>query len=196
MFLQIRKTKEYLPRQATPVETYRQLHRFTEDHVTFLTTRFLGHTSETRGGALTPKQKMEITLRYLSNPGFQSGVAKETGVHQSTVSNVVWDVLQSIARLSHEWIQFPQEGASANRAKAQFTEAMGFPSAIGAIDCTHVRIEKPSGAAGDEYINRKGFPSINVQATCSEKCVFTSLDASWPGSVHDSRVLKNSALYA
>jgi hypothetical protein len=48
---------------------------------------------------------------------------------------------------------------------------------------------------GDEYVNRKGFPSINVQATCNEKYIFTSIDASWPGSVHDSRVLKNSSLY-
>lgn len=69
------------------------------------------------------------------------------------------------------------------------------PSTVGAIDCTHVPIEKPAGAFGDEYVNRKGFASIIVQATCNAKCEFTSFDMSWPGSVHDSRVLRNSSIF-
>nr|CAI5837955.1 unnamed protein product [Callosobruchus analis] len=42
----------------------------------------------------------------------------------------------------------------------------------------HVRISKPA-QFGDEYINRKGFASINVQA--QEK--FTSVDVQWPKKV-------------
>ena len=35
-------------------------------------------------------------------------------------------------------------------------------SAIGALDCTHVKILKPGGRQGhgDEYINRKGVNSV------------------------------------
>jgi hypothetical protein len=57
-----------------------------------------------------------------------------------------------------------------------------------------VRIPKFS-AFGDEYINRKGFPSINVQATCNAREIFTSVDCQWPGSVHDNRIFKNSSIY-
>ncbi|CAH1966595.1 unnamed protein product [Acanthoscelides obtectus] len=68
------------------------------------------------------------------------------------------------------------------------------PHVIGAIDCTHVKIIKPY-VHGDEYINRKGVSTINVQATCNSREMFTSVDASWPGSVHDSRIWYNSPIY-
>lgn len=45
---------------------------------------------------------------------------------------------------------------------------------------------------GNEYICRKQFPAINVQATCNADELFTSVSAEWPGSVHDSRIWRNS----
>ncbi|CAH2001530.1 unnamed protein product [Acanthoscelides obtectus] len=63
--------------------------------------------------------------------------------------------------------------------------------AIGVIDDTHIGILKPN-RQGDEYINRKGKPPLNVQATCDDREMFTSVDVSWPGSVHDSRIWRNS----
>lgn len=88
---------------------------------------------------------MEITLRYLSSPNFQSGVAREVGVHQSTVSNVLADVLPRIAAKSADWIRFPQDAVDVLEAKQAYYTATGFPSAIGAVDCTHVPIDKPAG---------------------------------------------------
>ncbi|CAH2003249.1 unnamed protein product [Acanthoscelides obtectus] len=43
-----------------------------------------------------------------------------------------------------------------------------------------------------EYINRKGKPTLNVQATCDSREMLTSVDVSWPGSLHDSRIWRNS----
>lgn len=38
----------------------------------------------------------------------------------------------------------------------------GFPQVVGVVDGTHIRIQAPS-ANEDDYVNRKGFHSLNVQ---------------------------------
>nr|CAH7714305.1 unnamed protein product [Callosobruchus chinensis] len=44
------------------------------------------------------------------------------------------------------------------------------------------------------HINHKEYHSINVQATCNADEWFTSVDPSWLGSVHDSRIWSNSEI--
>jgi len=91
------------------------------------------------------------------------------------------------------WIGFPQSPEEIFIAKAQWQARFTMPTVYGAVDCTHVRICKPMDN-GDEYINRKNYASLNVQATCNAEEMFTSISAEWPGSVHDSRILRNSSL--
>jgi hypothetical protein len=93
------------------------------------------------------------------------------------------------------WIRFPRSNEEINVAKESWLAKNQIPCTIGAIDCTHVRISKPH-IDGDEYVNRKQYPSINVQATCDAREWFTSVNAEWPGSVHDSRIFKNSDICA
>lgn len=76
-------------------------------------------------------------------------------------------------------------------AKRLWSQKFKFPNAIGALDCTHVQIKKPT-EFGDEYVNRKGWCSFNIQATCDASEMFTSVNNRWPGSVHDSRIWRNS----
>lgn len=90
--------------------------------------------------------------------------------------------------------KFPTSNADVTHAKERWAEKLGFTFTIGAIDCTHVRIDKLRDQFGDEFINRKNYPSFNVQATCNENYIFTSVDVGWPGSVHDSRIFQTSDL--
>ncbi|XP_034743427.1 putative nuclease HARBI1 [Etheostoma cragini] len=45
-----------------------------------------------------------------------------------------------------------------------------------------------------DNVNRKFFHSINVQMICDASCIFTNVEAEWPGSVHDSRIFRFSTI--
>ena len=68
------------------------------------------------------------------------------------------------------------------------------PDCCGVIDGKYIRIRAPPHRPED-YINRKGFHSVVLQATTDHEMKFTSVYCGWPGSVHDERVFKRSPMY-
>ena len=46
----------------------------------------------------------------------------------------------------------------------------------------------------EAYVDRHGNHTLNVMMICGPDYIFYSINANWPGSVHDSRVLRNSAI--
>ncbi|XP_033118392.1 protein ALP1-like [Anneissia japonica] len=70
----------------------------------------------------------------------------------------------------------------------------GFPQVVAAIDGSHIQIIAPDEQVQD-YFNRKQFSSINLQACVDSNGLFCDTFVGMPGSVHDARVLKRSALY-
>ncbi|XP_046674568.1 putative nuclease HARBI1 [Homalodisca vitripennis] len=188
MFMHVRERKLYRERRHV---SDKQLLRFEDESINFLTAEFLPESDETRGGALTPRGKMEIFLRAVADPGFQIGVAEDVGVDRSTVCKTFHYVMDCITDRAHHWIKFPNSVRKINDAQLLWQTRFRLPSVIGALDCTQIEILKPR-LFGDEYVCRKGYPSINVQATGDATEQFTSICAEWPGSVHDSRIWRNS----
>ncbi|XP_046688403.1 putative nuclease HARBI1, partial [Homalodisca vitripennis] len=189
MFMQVRERRVYGERRV--LTKCKELMRFESENIDFLAEQFLPPSDETRGKALTPRQRLEIFLRYTADPGFQSGVAEDIGVDRSTVCKNINYVMNCILENADNWIHFPSTVQEINNAKLMWQRNFDLPTVVGALDCTHIEIKKPS-MFGDEYINRKGYPSINVQATCDSQERFTSVAAEWPGSVHDSRIWRRS----
>ena len=64
---------------------------------------------------------------------------------------------------------------------------------MGAVDACHIPIERPRENE-HAFVNRKGFHSIVLMGVCDERLLFTDICVGWPGSVHDSRIFKNSPL--
>lgn len=70
-----------------------------------------------------------------------------------------------------------------------------FPNCGGLIDGSHIPILKPRENEQD-YINRKNWASIVLQAVVDARGRFTSCFVGYPGSVHDARVFANSSIAA
>ncbi|CAH1958436.1 unnamed protein product [Acanthoscelides obtectus] len=187
-------TQVFKDRKESREVDYRALYRFSKVNIEWISNHFLGEIEEYRGGALSNIERMRVFLRYVGDPGFQIGIGEDIGVHQSTVSRTVTNVITRIVQKSSIWIRFPTSCEDLHNAKSKWQEKFNFPSAFGAIDCTHIPILKPFIHA-HEYVSRKNFASINVQATCNSNEEFTSVDVSWPGSVHDSPIWENSDIY-
>ncbi|KAI4469891.1 hypothetical protein MML48_1g01255 [Holotrichia oblita] len=148
-------------RVETLPNDFRHLFRFNEANVHSIANHFYAEeNNETRGGALSPFQKMKEFLRYIADQACENGVGEITGIHQSTASKTIAEVMNKIWQKANLWIKFPSSNEEIYETQHVYT----FPAAVGLLDCTHVLIRKPS-QFGDEYINRKDFVSINVQAT-------------------------------
>ncbi|KAJ8926234.1 hypothetical protein NQ314_021422 [Rhamnusium bicolor] len=75
-----------------------------------------------------------------------------------------------------------------------FKHHSGRNGVIGAIDMSHIKIDKPSNDP-DSYLNRKHFFSIQLQVVCDHRRKIRDVFVGYPGSVHDSRVFRTSPLY-
>ena len=74
----------------------------------------------------------------------------------------------ALAQKQNEFISWPSPATELQEVKRGFYDKGGFPGVIGCVDGTHVRIQAPIANAND-FVNRKGFHSINVQAVCNHR---------------------------
>nr|CAH7762462.1 unnamed protein product [Callosobruchus chinensis] len=81
-----------------------------------------------------------------------------------------------------------------NAAQLSFYEKARFPRTVGAIDCTHIRIQSPGGEDAEVFRNRKGFFSVNTQIVAAADETILNLVARWPGSAHDMTIFNNSLI--
>ncbi|CAM5130584.1 unnamed protein product, partial [Natator depressus] len=140
--------------------------------------------------ALTVEKRVATALWKLATPDSYRSVGNQFGVGKSTVGAAVMQVAHAIKDLLISRV--------VTLGKVQVIvdgfAAMGFPNCGGAIDGTHIPILAPEHQAG-EYINRKGYFSIALQALVDHKGRFTNINMGWPGKVHDAHIFRNSGLF-
>ena len=88
---------------------------------------------------------------------------------------------------------FPVHEKEVNNINQDFYAIQQFPGVVGAIDCTHIPISNPGGPDANNYINRKGWMSVNVHSVCSASLIF-NIVARWPGTPHDLWILSEWSL--
>jgi len=98
-------------------------------------------------------------------------------IHKSTVCRIIKRISVAIVKLRPHFIKMPTSRNEQHAIQLGFYRMRGFPRVIGAIDCSHVRIQSPNSDIGEQFRNRKGYFSINVQAVCTSNLVITNLVA-------------------
>uniref|UniRef100_A0A8C3FIM0 DDE Tnp4 domain-containing protein n=1 Tax=Chrysemys picta bellii TaxID=8478 RepID=A0A8C3FIM0_CHRPI len=150
----------------------------------------LKHQNTRMRAALTVEKRVAIALWKLATPDSYRSVGNQFGVGKFTVGAAVMQVARAITELllrkvvTLGSVQVIVDGFA----------AMGFPNCGGAIDGTHIPILAPEHQ-GTQYINRKGYFSMMLQALVDHKGRFTNINVGWPGRVHDACVFRNTNLF-
>lgn len=149
-----------------------------------------------RNKSLSPLEQILLTLRFYATGAFQQLVGDDLRIHKSTACRVIQRVTHQIASLSRQHIMMPHSADDLAATKTGFYNIANFPRVVGAIDCTHIKIQSPGGERAELYRNRKGYFSLNVQCICDADLKLRHIVARWPGSVHDSTIFNHSPLPA
>uniref|UniRef100_A0A8C5ER96 Putative nuclease HARBI1 n=1 Tax=Gouania willdenowi TaxID=441366 RepID=A0A8C5ER96_GOUWI len=134
-----------------------------------------------RSHSMSVEEQVLIALRFYASGSFYQVVGDSIGVDKSTVNKVVKAVSVTLASLVNQFVCFPRDD-QISQTKGKFLLLGNMPNTIGVIDCTR-------------YINRKGRHSINIQLVDDADLLITNCVVKWLGSVHDARILRESALY-
>ena len=163
-------------RQLDPLESYtdcelRSRYRFGRRVINYIVELVAAEITPNtnRNHAVSAEMQVLVTLRFLASGSFLQVIGDTfLGFDKSTVSRVVRRVTQALAAKLGDFIRFPSTRAERDEIKQGLFRVGGFPCAIGCIDGTHVRITAPHQNEPD-YVNRKGYHSINVQAICDHR---------------------------
>lgn len=146
-----------------------------------------------RNRALTPKEQLLLTLRFLATGTFYYVVGDAHGPSRATVHRTVHRVLEVIVRRLIGLIAFPTSVEACRAVQREFHEMAHFPNVIGCIDGCHVDVRVPA-ALENAFINRHQRTSLNVMAVADSRGKLLCVCANAGGRQHDSRVLANSRL--
>ncbi|XP_047521314.1 putative nuclease HARBI1 [Pieris napi] len=153
-----------------------------------------------RGLPILPQLQILIALRFYATGCFQMVCGDLNSISQSSVCLIVNKVSAELSKLLPRFVNFPRNMTTVKRKFEELGKSNthhGLNNIIGAIDCTHIKINRPRGITHSEaYRNRKGYFSVNVQAIIGPDLEIFDIVTRWPGSSHDSRIFRNSQAYA
>ncbi|KAJ8046569.1 Protein ALP1-like [Holothuria leucospilota] len=136
--------------------------------------------------------QVATSLRFFASGTFQNVLGDSCGLSQPTMSRIINSFTESLVRRVNEFVYLPA-GREKRKTIAEFAAVSNFPNVLGVIDGTHVPIKSPSENV-HLYIKSKNFHSINVQLVCDKNYFVMDVVLKWPGSTHESFILRNSSL--
>lgn len=194
-----RRPRIFKARINFDITDFKERFRMTSNQVSVLVDRigrFLEHKTR-RNFALSPRQQVLIALRFYADGGSFRLIGDAHGISRATVSRCLRRVTRVINRdIFHSAVDFPLEDGERLALPITFKNVgnSDLPSVCACIDGTHIPILAPSENES-QFVNRHDVHSLNCMLVCGPNLKIFYASCRWPGSVHDSRVLRNSNLF-
>jgi hypothetical protein len=137
-----------------------------------------------------------VTLYKLAHGANFLSCSEHFAIGRATIGQAIREVICSINVAFVDLIIWPR-GEQMQSVMIGFRDWCHMPDIQGAIDYTHIHIQKPRILYHEDYYYYKtGGYSIVAQAMVDLKKRFVDLFVGIPGSTNDMRTLRRSALYA
>lgn len=175
---------------------FKQHFRMERNTVEMLIEMYANERRERQKGGwpkVTPEKAVLLTVWYLSNSETYRQTSDRFNVSSSCAYYILKSVTSFLVRNSSRFIKWSNLEKAAQDS-ISFERKKGLRNIIGAIDGCHIKINRPVVHEGD-YVNRKGYHSLILQGVVDSRLCFMNISAGHPGSMHDARVLRRSALY-
>ena len=151
--------------------------------------------SITFGDAIEVEKRVAISIWRLVTEKSYRTVSKVFG--KATVIKITADFVKELVRLASRFIKFLKRNYKTASAVELFKSfwSCSLPQVLGAIDGTHIEILKPHNESSMDYFSRKKEYTVNTQAVVGSNLIFLDAATGFPGSIHDTRMLRAIRLY-
>ena len=141
------------------------------------------------------REKIALSLRILAGASHQD-IARVFNTSKATLYSIFGDFIEVVSSgcIPELRIEFPfDDDRKLKKIADDFLQATSNHPAlygcVGALDGYAIKIRRPSlheVANPLDYVNRKGFFALNMQAICDSRCLFSYISIETPGSTHDA----------
>ncbi|KAJ4927645.1 hypothetical protein JOQ06_015452 [Pogonophryne albipinna] len=144
-----------------------------------------------------PTLETLVFLFWIASGSAYRVVSRAFDVPLPSVHRIVHRMVDEVVAVLPQFVRLPcvEDLQVVGEGFARLAHHHAFSKAAGAIDDCHIRIKCPGGPDGQDFCNRKLFPSVVLQAVCDHQGRFIDIFVGYPGSVDDAGILKNSPIY-
>ncbi|XDV26269.1 hypothetical protein PO909_030027 [Leuciscus waleckii] len=170
-------------------------YRFSREGVFYIVNLLEPHVkcSTRRSRALTTAQTVCIALRFFASGTFLYTIGDAENLGKSAVCRAIRKVYLALKQFLGGFVIFPSH-LRPQAVKQNFFCHCRYIIIVNEDHATMIMPKSSLGPNEGDSVNRKGFHSVNVQMVCDSMFHITNVEAKWPGSVHDSRIFRESHL--
>ncbi|MCO5551394.1 hypothetical protein L7F22_004897 [Adiantum nelumboides] len=162
-------------------------------HLSLQQGAILASLSQVNGRILPVEKQVAIALLRLASGARMIAINEHFGVGKAIVSKVIRKFVNALLEYRVHFICWPRDPLHMEEIKRGFFLQRGLPNCCGALDVSHVNMEKPKCESGVDWFDRNKNYSMSVQFIVDMDLKFMDVFAGWPGcSANDKRILRNS----